>query len=137
MNGRWIWFWGPVAAYTGLIFWLASSTRPIPGMDLFPHMDKLFHGVEYLPYGVLWIRAVRSSNLIRDRFLSGKIRWRSVLAIAFLCAVTVGALDEWTQGFRPFKTADFLDWGADAVGVFLGQLLYVLKVAKTPQWSEG
>ncbi len=108
--------WGPVIAYTALIFWLSSRYRPIPGIELFAQMDKVCHAVEYFGLGILWLRALRLSwpeHTMRTLF------WVGLLA----CLVT-GVADELYQDLIPVKETDILDFSADAAGAFLGQILY-------------
>ena len=56
-SARAIALWAPVLAYTGLIFWLSSAPRPIPGALRFPWIDKPIHMTEYALLGILSIRA--------------------------------------------------------------------------------
>lgn len=112
---RFLSLWLPVVLYTGFIFWISSSYRPIPGIEVFPQMDKVFHFLEYLGLGFLMVRAVWNS---------GSLRWPAALAAAFLAAVAIGALDEFYQSFVPMKEMDLLDWAADAAGSTLGLWVY-------------
>lgn len=117
--------WLPVALYTAFIFWLSSKARPIPGIELFPQMDKICHFLEYAPLGLLWLRALGSGP-------TGKKSWRGLCLWAFLAAAATGAADEWYQRFVPIKETDLFDWTADLGGIALGQALYLLRVVKTP-----
>lgn len=114
--------WAPVLAYTGLIFWISSEPRPIPGIEFFPQMDKVCHFTEFLPYGMLWLRAWRRTW--------GRAGWKQVWGAALLAAATVGALDEWYQSFVPGKVPDVFDWSADLFGALMGQALYRLKTRR-------
>ena len=104
--------WGPVALYTGLIFWICSASRPIPGQQYFPQMDKLCHAVEYGPYAALWLRAIRGGF--------GHLSWRKSLLLALAATALVGALDEYYQSFVPLKSSDLWDIAADTFGALIG-----------------
>lgn len=54
-------------------------------------------------------------------YVSGLRGW-SMLLVAWLGALAVGALDEWHQSFLPGRTASWDDLAADAVGATLGAL---------------
>ena len=44
--------WIPVVLYTGVIFWLSSESRPIPGIETFQQMDGgTGLGQHILPHG--------------------------------------------------------------------------------------
>jgi len=120
--------WGPVILYIGFIFWVSSSYRPIPGIEFFPQIDKLFHALEYLPLGTLLIRAFYRTWGQAPRggppAAMGR-SWRAGLrAVTLLAAMIVGALDEWYQGSVPGKETEFWDLFADTVGAALGEAVY-------------
>ncbi len=98
--------------YCGLIYWLSDQpSLPVP--MLFPHQDKVHHGVAYFIMGLL---AVRSFNFfIRNPVLLA-------LMSLFFCSV-YGGFDEWHQSFVPGRDADVADWVADTVGAAFGILL--------------
>jgi hypothetical protein len=73
--------------------------------------DKVTHGVMYAGIAFAWRRAFRSA---RD-----SVSW-SVL----LLAIVLGALDEWHQTTVPGRSAEVLDWVADAGGAALGILAW-------------
>lgn len=52
-------------------------------------------------------------------YVSGLSGWR-VVALAFVGALTVGALDEWHQAYLPGRSAGWDDLAADALGAALG-----------------
>lgn len=111
--------WTPAILWAAIIFAL-SARQFAPGYrPLFPHADKLQHiGV----YGVLgWLV---SRPLRRSHDLSPA---RAAL-VALLIAAVYAATDEWHQSFVPTRSADALDWIADAIGAALGQL---------PLWYES
>ena len=111
-----LWLWGPVAFYAAFIFWLSSAPRPIPGIQYFPWIDKVFHLLEYAPLGILLVRAVSQSH-------RKKISRKMYLGV-FIAAVIIGGLDEFYQRFTPMRVSSLSDAFADAVGAFIGQFLY-------------
>ena len=113
---RFFWLWGPVVAYTGLIFWFSSAPRVVPGMQYFPWMDKPFHVAEYLPLGCLLARALGHS-------LSG-LSARSMVITVMIAAVAVAVSDELYQSSIVTRVSSVWDVCADVTGVFIGQALY-------------
>lgn len=116
--------WLPVAAYVGFIFWLSSAPRPLPGIRLFPWLDKGYHLVEYTPLGALLTRAIRWTFL--------RMRWPAMGALALALAAVVGASDEFYQSFVDERVSSPWDALWDAGGAALGYALYRSRVAKTP-----
>lgn len=115
-KGKWLSLWLPVAIYIAFIFWLSSSYRPIPGQDLFPQMDKVCHFLEYIPLGLLLLRA-------SHRNFPGAA-WSWVVWICFLGALGVGTLDELYQSFVPLKSTSGWDLFSDSLGVSVGEWAY-------------
>ena len=113
---RRVWHWGPVVLYTVFIFWLSSAPRPVPGIELFPWMDKVLHAIEFTPYGSLLARAIRRSQ---DR-----LSWGWVEGLAFLAAFSVGSLDEYYQSFVDTRSSSLFDLFWDCVGAALGSRFY-------------
>lgn len=116
--------WGPVALYTAFIFWLSSAPRPMPPAFQWPGGDKLIHLGEFTPLGFLLLRAF--NRTWTDR----RGRWLALLAVGL--GLLVAAADEIYQGLIITRVPSVLDWGADGAGVWLGQLLYGWRVARTP-----
>lgn len=107
-------YWGPVALYAGLIFYLSAQSHPdedLPSfLDIFG--DKVLHAVEYAGLGALCYRAFR-------RGVSGLPASR-VLLLAVVAASLYGITDEVHQLFVPFRESSWQDWVADTVGAVLG-----------------
>lgn len=98
-----------LALYAGLIFWLSS--RPIPeGLTPFPQGDKLWHFFEYLLFGLLAWRAFQPGS---------RRAWAGLL----LFSLGYAGSDELYQLFVPVRTASFLDWAVDALGIASGLVL--------------
>ena len=61
-----LWYWGPVALYAGLIFYLSSQSHPeeyIPQFVLLKLSDKVLHAIEYALLGFLCYRAFDHSRV--------------------------------------------------------------------------
>lgn len=92
----------------------------MPGLDappLFPHIDKFFHMGEYMPFGALFARAIHFTKPT----LGSKVLIGLGLAGAFFYGIT----DEWHQSFVEGRSSSVLDVMFDALGGFLGALIYV------------
>ncbi len=100
--------WGPVALYMALIFWVSSmSSPPAPGAV----NDKLLHFACYGGLAALILRATAGGRLAGVT--------RSAALLAWAIATAYGATDEVHQGFVPFRSAEFADLAADALGAAL------------------
>lgn len=116
--------WLPVLLYVGFIFWLSSAPRPLPGIRLFPWLDKGYHLAEYAPLGSLLTRAIRRTFL--------RMGWPALGALALALAASVGAADELYQSFVEARISSPWDALFDAGGAALGFVLYRSRVARTP-----
>jgi VanZ family protein len=101
--------WIPVGLYAGGIFLLSSLSHPpsLPAWEL-PHLDKLFHTLQYGGLTFLLIRALCLTDAARPA--THRIVWGAFLAIIY------GALDELHQAFTPGRTMSVYDLLADATG---------------------
>lgn len=100
--------WAPAVLWGAGIFWLSSQpalTLPGPG-----GMDKLAHFGVYAVLGLLLSHAARRTGATRSM----------IVAVGLL----YGASDELHQSFVPGRSADPLDWVADALGVVAGISIY-------------
>jgi VanZ family protein len=109
--------WLP-AGLVGLALFIASS---VPGTS-YPQVDvrfadKIVHLVFYSVLGAACARGLLRSTL-----------WRGprLVLTAMAIATLFGATDELHQLFVPFRSADWHDLAADAVGAFFGSLLWTL-----------
>ncbi|MBI5307718.1 MAG: VanZ family protein [Planctomycetes bacterium] len=92
--------------YAAAIFLVSSKdTSRVP---LFPHVDKVIHGIEF---GIL-------CTLICWSISSGHIGAKSIyrIALPITLASIYGATDEYHQSFTPHRSVEFLDWVADTTG---------------------
>jgi VanZ family protein len=115
-SDRLIWYWFPVAGYALVIF----SFSALPGYAVnppFPWSDKIYHLLEYLPFGFLVLRA-----------LAGQKRMSLVPALltAFFVVTLYALSDEIHQLFVPGRQFDVMDLTFDALGGFLGFVPYSL-----------
>jgi VanZ family protein len=110
-------YWLPLLIYVGLIFIMSSlSRRPYSFLDVIP--DKLLHFCEYALLAALTARAIYS--------LPKPDAWWVVLLITFLVVAILGTLDEIHQSTIPRRSAEILDWVADAGGGLTGGVFYLL-----------
>ncbi|MBI5874232.1 MAG: VanZ family protein [Candidatus Omnitrophica bacterium] len=107
--------WLPVFLYAALIFYFSC----LPGKCIpepIPLSDKVFHYLEYFPFGLLLTRAF-SRTLIH-------LSLRSLLLIVFV--VLLYALsDEIHQLFVPDRFFSFLDMFVDVLGGVSGGFIYL------------
>jgi len=110
---HWLWWWGPVLAYTAAIFLLSSiSSLPmLPGAG----GDKWAHSIAYSGLALVMLRAVVSG---RWRPIAGRHAMTAVLLTA-----AYGATDELHQLFVPGRTGDLRDLAADAAGALVAVVI--------------
>lgn len=95
----------PVLIWGAIVFYIGGrSSVPSPGIDLPLPLDKVAH---FTMYGILGLLAGRAARLNRRR-----ISWIWFV----LGGLALGALDEMQQRSIPSRSADLLDWYADALG---------------------
>lgn len=113
---RILFYWGPVAGYAGLIFYLSAQSHPdedLPSL-LGSVNDKVLHAMEYAGLGGLCYRAFRWG-------VDGPVAARALL-FAILTASLYGLTDEVHQLFVPLRESSWQDWLADVTGSTLGAL---------------
>ena len=113
---RILFYWGPVAGYAGLIFYLSAQSHPDEDLpSLFGSVnDKVLHAMEYAGLGGLCYRAFRWG-------VEGPVAARA-LFFAILTASLYGVTDEVHQFFVPLRESSWQDWLADVTGSTLGAL---------------
>lgn len=109
-------YWGPVAAYALLIFFLSAQSHPEKNFPRFilGLNDKVLHALEYAGLGALCYRAFRWGT--NDAWA------RHAVLLAILAAALYGVIDEAHQWFVPFRESTWQDWLADTVGAAIGAL---------------
>lgn len=109
--------WGPVIAWALII--LVATTLPLPpdswDVGEFP-ADRAAHFVLYAGFGVTLGRALWLQR--RRRLLAFVLAWGGALVFA--------AADELHQVWIPSRVPSLGDWTADAVGITVGLLAYVV-----------
>jgi VanZ family protein len=106
-------YWFPVIAYCGLIFF--QSSRPVPeALPAIPHLDKLLHVTAYAFLSILFFRAFMTTRL--------KDTPKGPLFLSILCAGLYGISDELHQHFVPYRSAEVLDVLADIIGSVIGSV---------------
>lgn len=113
---RILFYWGPVAGYAGLIFYLSAQSHPDEDLpSLFGAVnDKVLHALEYAGLGGLCYRAFRWG-------VEGPVATRA-LFFAILTASLYGMTDEVHQLVVPLRESSWQDWLADVTGSTLGAL---------------
>ena len=108
-------FWFPVLFYSGIIFYVSSWPNlqaPLGEFDF----DKIFHLLEYIPYGFLVARALTAGKLPQNRLFL----WNVVL-LSLLYALS----DEFHQSFVIGRESSLIDVWADTLGGMLGGWVYM------------
>ncbi|MBI4352838.1 MAG: VanZ family protein [Candidatus Omnitrophica bacterium] len=116
--------WFSLAGYSFLIFFLSSSSHPVPFFEVIQeyHSDWILHGVEYALFGFLCARALN---------VFFRYRWIPALVFFVFCAgVLYGAFDEWHQSFVPGRDPSLYDGLADAAGVLAGAWFWLRRNRK-------
>jgi VanZ family protein len=112
---------------------LVLTVNAIPGNSLpktkfwfldFPHSDKLIHFIMYFGVGGLFCAALLVSTL-------GNLRLRTKKILFLMVPLFIAAVDELNQLNVPGRSADPLDYLADAVGVAAGVGLALLLHGRT------
>src|SRR6478609_4892020 len=112
-NSR-LWF-GLVAVWFAVLFWLSSQSHLNPPGPEFANKDKVLHTGYFTLGGTLFFLGMRHRKPALRQLLA------ALLTIAFCSAV--GAFDEWHQTFTPNRSGnDIWDWTADTLGGLLGAL---------------
>ena len=104
------WYWLPVFAYCGLIFYLSSQSftqETLPSVFKIVG-DKVLHMLEYGVLGILCYRGFR--------YASGSWTAKHAVYLAIAMAALYGASDELHQSFVPLREADHWDLLADCIG---------------------
>ena len=114
--GKFAKFWFPVIGYSAIIFVISGKQTAGPGF-YFPGIDKIFHLVEYTPFGFLIFRALKGYQTSSSD--TKILVWTVILTLCY------GITDEIHQHFVPNRQADVLDVLADTVGGLIGGLLFM------------
>ena len=109
--------WWPATLWAAAVIAVSSIPRLRVPFKMFPHADKLAHGLEYALLGVLLVFGLAREPRTRA--------WRPLLWVlaAFVVIAAFGALDEWHQSAVPGRDMSGWDWLADVAGALLGGTL--------------
>jgi VanZ family protein len=110
---RFFFYWLPVLLYCLLIF-IQSSFPASEHVPEFDFSDKLLHMGAYAVLGFFLYRAFSAMD-------NGATTVRLIAMSIFLTAL-YGASDEIHQYFVPSRSAELLDFAADAIGGILGAM---------------
>ena len=98
---QWMWI-GLLVLYAAGIGYVSHQSLGTGSPALFPHVDKLYHVMEF---GLFFLLAWQAT---------GRRWW-----LAWLLTIAFAASDEWHQSFIPARDASFLDFVADLAGAYL------------------
>lgn len=105
--------WLCTLAYMGVIFYLSSSPNP-PTPPPFPLSDKLGHAVAYFVLGALLYRTLREA---------ARGKWQTFVT-SVMIGVLYGGLMEWYQSRLSYRSCEWGDMIANAIGVTMGVIVY-------------
>jgi VanZ family protein len=106
---RLVFAWMLVGLYAGSIFVLSSlSHLPLVSAWDPPHLDKLYHALEYGGLTFVLIHALCLTFAPRPSM--SLVLWAAALAVIY------GALDEIHQAFTPHRMMSVYDFLADVLG---------------------
>jgi VanZ family protein len=112
---RWINLWFPVLICMGLIFYFSSLPgSAIPHLFLFQNV--VFHLLAYAALAYFFSRALKNTY--------AGLRLLKIIFFTVLFGMSYGITDELHQLFVPGRLSSVSDVFMDAVGSFLGSLLY-------------
>ena len=94
--------------YSGFIFFLSTRPAPAPSYILFPHIDKLFHAIEYGVLGWLWFRVLGRAGP-EGRGLKAPL-------LSLIICLIYAAADESLQRLAPNRLSSAGDVLADGAG---------------------
>jgi VanZ family protein len=116
--------WRPPLVWAAIILVLTSIPVPATPFDGIGGADKVVHLALYAVLGALTARA---------GWLTAH-GWRSAL-FALGAVLVFAALDEWHQTFVPGRSADALDWAADAIGAVAGTAIAVGALLRSERYT--
>ena len=110
-------YWLPVLVYVAIIFSVSSIANLTPPGH-WKNADKLSHLIEYSALGFLLVRAFFGSRI-----------FPAILPCALLAVsagLATGLADEIFQAGIPGRISSVEDFRADALGIFIGTVVYSL-----------
>jgi VanZ family protein len=118
-----------VASLCLVLYWLlifAGTHLPANSVPTVGWSDKVCHAVAFggLTFLLSWAIPSRGNSLTH-------VFWAALIALLY------GLLDEWTQNFIPGRVCDVWDMAADAAGIGVGVVSYLLVRRLLLQWKWG
>lgn len=111
-------FWLPVLIAAFFIF-CASSVKGSSVPALFPLQNIIFHFLIYLILAFFFARALKNTY--------ANITPLKIFIFTVFFGISYALSDEWHQSFVPCRTPSGFDIFIDAIGVFIGSLIYCLR----------
>jgi VanZ family protein len=103
----------PAGLYLALLFWAGLiPLKSLPGPD-FALADKVWHMMAFGALAALLSRVLRHFRCPLEQ----------AIAVAALVSAALGALLELLQSLTPYRSADFADLAADALGAVLAYVV--------------
>lgn len=115
----------PALLWLGVVLTLSSLSIRAPDVE---GLDKLVHLSEYLVLSVLTVAGLHQGG-------SGRLFLRTLVAVPIMALVA--AADELHQRWIPGRSADILDFAADAAGIVLGAGIVLLVVRWRGRRGDG
>lgn len=109
--------WLPVIIYAIIIFWGSSQESPFGVIFSISGIDIILHIAEYSVLGILLSRAIAGS--------AQKVSIATLIFAVFAIGTLYGITDEFHQYFTPGRYSSVLDLASDAIGSFLGAVIFV------------
>jgi VanZ family protein len=122
-----LWVLTAVSAVLTLVFSIGLIP---PGVDGFPHADKMWHGLAYFTTSLLFLLAA----VWRPGHGAGPFP-RAGIVFALL-GIAAGGLIEIAQGFTARREPGLLDWVAEVVGILAALGLIVALRARAAPMSD-
>lgn len=101
----------PAIVLSIAIFLVSHSSISVP--PPFGFADKVYHVIVYAVYGLTLVLAARTFQLPPKK----------ALRIAMVIGLVFAATDELHQSYIPGRSADVIDWLADAAGMGIAALV--------------
>lgn len=115
----------PLLAYLGALFWAGLiPLRSLPGPE-FQFADKVWHAIAFGGLVGLLCRGLKHWG--RAPLLAARD--------SLLLSIALGGLLELLQSLTAYRSADWVDWVADAFGAALAY--GVLRLLESPQLPRG
>ena len=110
-----LYYWLPVYAYAGLIFYFSSLPTIPPQITQIIPETLILHVIEYAILGILLFRAlINSKNTVLKN---------NVILLTIITATFYGLTNEIYQHFVPSRVFSLLDVFADSIGSSLGIII--------------